>query len=359
MEKTKTLITELVTVPGLSGYENQIHEYLMERWKPLTDEISTSKIGSLHALKKGHGEGPRPSILIATHMDTIGMMVSGIEDGLLHVTKIGGIDNRTLPGLTVDVHTADGILPSVIMMPPAHTLPESQQSGTVELEYLWVDTGLLPKEVEKKVSIGDLVTFALPPQDLGDGYFSAPGLDNRASVAILTEVLELLQTRLHKWDVWAVATVQEEVGLKGAGPSGFAIRPDLGLVMDVTFGSGPGAPAHETIEMDKGPSYDLGPSTHPKLYQAFIDHAKSQEIPFNRYGYPRSSGTDADKLQLAAEGIPTMVVSLPLRYMHTPVEVIQLRDIQRIARLVATFIEKLDDDFMSTLNWDDESEAAA
>lgn len=359
MEKTKTLINELVAVPGLSGYENQIREYLTERWKPLTDEISTSKLGSLHALKKGQGKDPRPSILIATHMDTIGMMVSGIEDGLLRVSHIGGVDSRILPGLTVNVHTQDGILPSVIMLPPAHTLPESQQNGTVEMKYLWVDTGLLPKDVHKKVSIGDLVTFALPPQDLGDGYFSAPGLDNRASVAILTEVLELLKTRLHQWDVWAVATVREEVGLKGAGSSGFALRPNLGLVMDVTFGSGPGAPSHETVDMDKGPSFDLGPSTQPKLYQAFIDHAKSQEIPFNRYGYPRSSGTDADTLQLAAEGIPTMVISLPLRYMHTPVEVIQLRDIQRIARLVASFIEKLDDGFMETLNWENEIEEPA
>lgn len=358
MEKTKTLITELVAVPGLSAYEDQIREHLAERWQPLTDELSTSKLGSLHALKKGQGKEPRPSILIATHMDTIGMMVSAIEDGLLRITKIGGIDNRTLPGLTVNVHTREGILPGVVILPPSHTLPESQKSVTLEMEYLFIDTGLLPKEVNQKVQIGDLVTFALEAQDMGDGYISAPGLDNRACVAILTETLELLQTRLHDWDIWAVATVQEEVGLKGATTSGFDLQPDLGLVMDVTFGSGPGAPGHETIDMDKGPSFDLGPSTHPKLYQAFIDHAKSQEIPFNRYGYPRGSGTDADGLQLAAEGIPTMVVSLPLRYMHTPVEVIQVRDIQRIARLVAGFIEKLDENFMDTLKWDDESEVA-
>lgn len=358
MDKTKTLINELVAVPGLSGYEDQIREYLSERWKPLTDEQTTSKLGSLHALKKGHGPEPRPSILIATHMDTIGMMVTAVESGLLRITKIGGIDNRTLPGLTVNVHTQEEILHGVVILPPAHTLPKSQHSATVEMEYLWVDVGLQPKDVEKKVQLGDLVTFALEPQDLGDGYFSAPGLDNRACVAILTETLELLQTRLHQWDVWAVATVQEEVGLKGAGTSAFAIRPDFALVMDVTFGSGPGAPSHETIEMDKGPSFDLGPSTHPRLFQAFVDFAKAQEISFHRYGYPRGSGTDADKLQLAAEGIPTMVVSLPLRYMHTPVEVIQLRDIQRIARLVAGFIESLGESFTNTLQWDDESEAA-
>ncbi len=358
MKKTKTLITELVAVPGLSAYEDQIREYLSERWQPLTDERTASKLGSLHGLKKGTGIEPRRSILIATHMDTIGMMVTSVENGLLRISKIGGIDNRTLPGLTVNVHTQEGVLPGVIALPPAHTLPESQHDVTVEMEYLWVDVGLLPGDVGKKVEIGDLVTFALEPQDLGDGYFSSPGLDNRSCVAILTETLELLQTRLHQWDVWAVATVQEEVGLVGAGTSAFAIRPDIAVVMDVTFGSGPGAPSHETMEMDKGPSFDLGPSTHPRLYQAFVDYAQSQEISFHRYGYPRGSGTDADKLQLAAEGIPTMVVSLPLRYMHTPVEVIQLRDIQRIARLVAGFIEQLNENFMDALRWDDESEAA-
>ncbi|MEJ2757274.1 MAG: hypothetical protein P8046_02220 [Anaerolineales bacterium] len=357
MEKTKTLINELVTVPGLSGYEDQVRKYLHHRWKALTEEQSTSRLGSLHALKKGTGPEPRHSILIATHMDTIGMMVTAVESGLLRITQIGGIDNRTLPGLTVNVHTKDKILPGVIILPPAHTLPESQHKATVEMDNLRVDVGLMPKDVEKKVEIGDQVTFALEPQDLGDGYFTSPGLDNRACVAILTETLELLQTRLHQWDVWAVATVQEEVGLKGAKTSGFALRPDLALVMDVTFGSGPGAPSHETLEMDKGPSFDLGPSTHPRLYQAFVDYAEAQEISFHRYGYPRGSGTDADSLQLAAEGIPTMVVSLPLRYMHTPVEVIQLRDIQRIARLVAGFIESLDEKFMDTLKWDDESEA--
>ncbi len=356
MEKTQQLIYQLVGIPGLSGYEGAIHTHLSELWAPLTDELSTSKLGSLHGLCKGHGQSPRPSILIATHMDTIGLMVTAIEDGLLRVTKIGGVDERTLPGLTVNVHTHDGSLPGLISLPPTHTMPKDQRDKTVDLEYLLVDTGLSAKEVAAKVQIGDLVTYALEPIDLSDGYHTAPGLDNRASVAILTETLELLSSRKHAWDVWAVATVQEEVGLVGAATSGYQLNPDLAVVVDVTFGSGPGSPSHETIDMDKGPSFDLGPSTHPKLYQAFIDYAKSQEISFNRYGYPRGSGTDADKLQLAAEGIPTMIVSIPIKYMHTPVEVVQIRDVQRIARLLSGFIENLDEDFIDALKWDLERE---
>jgi putative aminopeptidase FrvX len=353
MEKTKTLIKALTTVPGLSAHESQIRDHLTELWSPLTDVLQTSPIGSLHGLKSGSGPEPRTSILIATHMDAIGLMVEGIEEGLLRVTEIGGIDNRILPGLTVTVHTKEGDLPGLVIMPPGHTLPDNQRSKTVALKYLLVDTGLLPREVEKKVQIGDLVTFSLEAFDLGDGYLSAPAMDNRASVAVLTETLQILQNRKHRWDVWAAATVQEEITMFGAATSGFSLRPTLAIVIDVTFGSAPGSPGYETVDMDKGPSFDIGPSTHPKLYQSFIDYANAMEIPFNRYAYPRGSGTDADKLQISAEGVITMIVSIPIRYMHTPVEVVQVRDIQRSARLVAGFIEQLDDDTLDNLRWDE------
>ncbi|MBN2045206.1 MAG: M20/M25/M40 family metallo-hydrolase [Anaerolineales bacterium] len=358
MEDTKTLLTALTAVPGLSGHESLIRKQLTDLWEPLTDELHTSPIGSLHGLKKGSSPVPRPSILIATHMDAIGLMVSGIEDGLLRVTNIGGIDNRVLPGLTVTIHSQSGDLPGLVVLPPAHTLPEDQKTSTVDLKYLFVDTGLLPREVSSKIQIGDLVTFSLEAMDLGDGYLTAPAIDNRASVAALTEALKILQTRKHRWDVWAAATVQEEVGLYGAQTTGFDLRPSLAVVIDVTFGSGPGAAGYETLDMDKGPSFDIGPSTHPKLYEAFIRFAAKQEIPFQRYAYPRSSGTDADKLQISAEGVITMIISIPIRYMHTPVELVQVRDIQRTARLIAGFIEQLDDDFLESLKWEEETGGA-
>lgn len=356
MEEIKKLITQLVVVPGLSGHEKKIREHISELWQPLTDEVYSSKLGSLHALRKGDGPAPRSSILIATHMDAIGLMVTAIQDGLLRITPIGGVDFRILPGLTVKVHSRQGELPGLVILPPSHTLPPKIQTVTVGIEYLFVDTGISAKDLADRVEIGDLVTFDLEPLDLGDGYISAPAMDNRASVAVLTHTLQILQTRKHQWDIWAVATTQEEVGLQGAATSGFALRPTLAVVVDVNFANGPNTPSHEAYEMDKGPTFDFGPSTHPKLYQAFIDFASEQEIPFQRSVYPRGSGTDADRLQLAAEGIPTMVVGLPLRYMHTPVETIQLRDIMRTARLIAGFIEKLDEEFIQSLRWDEESE---
>jgi endoglucanase len=358
MENTRSILQTLTGVTGLSGYEGPIRETLRSLWNPLTDELALSPLGSLHGLKSGSGPAPRRSLMIATHMDVIGLMVSAIEDGLLRVTEVGGIDNRVLPGLTVTVHTKSGDLPGLVVQPPGHTLPDSERTKTVALEYLLVDTGLLPTEVTRKVQIGDLVSFAYPSQDMGDGYLTSPALDNRASITALTEILQILQKRIHTWDIWAAATVQEELHLVGAGTSAFQICPDLAIVIDVTFGAGPGSPGHETVPMDTGPTLEIGPSTNPQLHQVLYDLAKDHEIPIHRYAYPRSSGTDADTLQLAAEGVLTAIISIPIRYMHTPVEVVQLRDIQRTVRLVTAFIDKLDHDFLPSLSWGSESEAA-
>ncbi|HKJ27078.1 MAG TPA: M20/M25/M40 family metallo-hydrolase [Anaerolineales bacterium] len=353
MEDTKRLLEELVSTPGLSGYENAIQQKIAELWQPQTDEQHTSKLGSLHALRRGQGSEPRQSILIATHMDAIGLMVTAIEEGLLRLGPLGSVDERTLPGLTVTVHTQGEDLPGLVILPPNHTLPKEAKSGTPDLKYLYCDTGLPAKEVAQKVRLGDRVTYSMEPLEMGDGYFSSPALDNRASVTVLTETLKLLKKRHHRWDVWAVATVQEEVGAQGAVTSGFALRPTLGVVIDVNFGAGPGTPSHEAFEMDKGPTFDYGPSAHPKLYQSFVDLTKSLEIPYQRCVYPRSSGTDADKLQLTANGTPVMLLGIPMRYMHTPVEMLQIRDIQRTARLLSEFICQLDENFMDSLHWDD------
>jgi endoglucanase len=354
MNETINLVKDLVKVPGLSGHEKPIRQHLAKIWEPLTDDIRFSKLGSVHGLRKATKEGQGHSILIATHMDQIGLMVTKIEAGLLGVTGVGYPDQRTLPGLAVTVHTKEEDLPGVVVLPPNHTLPEDISNKSVPMNHLWVDTGLAEKQVKEKVSLGDLISFTLPPQEMGDGYLTSPGLDNRASVAALTETLKMLQSRQFSWDVWAAATVQEEYSLAGAYTSGFDIRPTLAVVVDVNFGSGPGSPSHLTFEMDKGPTFDIGPVIHPKLYEAFEKVANQHEIPYQRCVFPRLSGTDADALQLVAEGIPTMLIGLPMRYMHTPVEMLQVRDIQRVARLLAVFIEQLDEQFMAALRWDEE-----
>lgn len=346
-------LKSLLNAPGLSGFEAPVTALIENAWEPLTDEREISALGSLHGLKRGKGEGPRPSLMIATHMDAIGLIVREVEGEFLYLSALGGIDIRVLPGQAVMVHAKDGDLPGVIAMPPARLLPEDAGDGAVPLKYLLVDLGLSATEVAEKVQVGNPVSFANEPTELAGGTLSGHSLDNRASVAALTLCLESLQSIQHKWDLWAVATVQEELGLKGARTSAFQIRPDLAIAVDVTFAKGPGASDWDCYELDKGLTLGWGAVNHPFLYEQFKALAEKLEIPYHTEMLPRRSGTDGDDLQIAAEGIPTIVVSIPIRYMHTPVEVVALKDIERTARLLTEFIAMLDEDFLDKIVWDD------
>lgn len=346
-------LKELISVPGLSGHEASIRRLIEDTWRPITDELRVSRIGSLHGLVRGSLPEPRPNLLLAAHMDAIGLMVAGLSEGLLRVTQVGGLDARVLPGQLVTVHGRTD-LPGVIVMPSAHLLPEGKGSGPVSLEYLLVDVGLEPGEVREQVRIGDLVSFAQPPFEMGGEVLVGHSLDNRASVAAVTHCLELLQGRDLKWDVWATATVQEEETLGGAMTSAFELQPSLAVAIDVTFAASPGSPGHLTFPMGKGVTLVVGPNVHPALFKAFKEVAERQEIPYKIEPTPRMSGTDAMGLQVAAGGIPTMVIGIPLRYMHTPVEVISMKDVKRAGRLLADFAASLDADFMDRLAWDDE-----
>lgn len=352
MSEIKTFLKKLISTSGLSSYETPVRQIIEEAWDPLTDELNVSRIGSLHGLKRGQGEEPRPSVLVATHMDAIGLMVTRVEDGFLYITEVGGIDARVLPGQPVTVHGREE-LPGIIVQPPPWLLPPDTRSGPVPLNHLLVDTGLPARRVAQRVRVGDLVSFAQPPLELGGSILAGHSLDNRASVAALTHCLEELQNRRHTWDVWAVATAQEEETLGGAATSAYQLRPALAVVVDVTFGKGPNSPNHQTFDLGKGPVLTWGPNIHPGVYKAFEKAAKRIEMPTQFEPTPRHSGTDAITLQVASEGIPTMVIGIPLRYMHTPVEVVNVKDITRVGRLLAEFITGLDNEFMEKLSWDD------
>ena len=346
-------LKKMVRTAGLSGYEAAIREIVEEAWRPLTDELRVSKIGSLQGLKRGSGDEPRPAILIAAHMDAIGLMVTRIRDGFLHVTEIGGIDARVLPGQIVTVHGRETVS-AVVVEPPSWLIPPVDRAGSTSLENLLVDTGLPPDRVSNLVRPGDLVSFDSEPLMLGKQQLAAHSLDNRASVAALTHALDLLQTRKHLWDVWAVATVQEEETLGGAMTSAYHIRPDLAIAVDVTHGKGPGSPADKTFPLGDGPALGLGPNIHPGVYKAVKEAAERIEMNTQLEAMARHSGTDAYGLQITQAGIPTMVISIPLRYMHTPVEVVHLKDVIRVGRLLAEFIGGLEVDFLEKLTWDDE-----
>lgn len=345
-------LKSLISLSGLSGHEKPVRDRIAAAWEPLTNELSVSRLGSLQGLKRGIADEPRPGLLIAAHMDSIGLMVTCLTHGFLRVTEIGGVDARVLPGQRVTVHGRQD-LPGIIVQPPAHLLPPESQEGPVGTAHLLVDTGLRAGEVEKLVRPGDLVSFAQEPIEIKPDLLAGHSLDNRASVAALTHCLDELQTRAHAWDVWAVATSQEEVTLGGARTSAYHLAPKLAIALDVTWARSPGSPDHKTFPIGKGPTLGWGPNIHPGLHKAFKNLADRLEIPHAVEVMPKHSGTDAISMQVVASGLPTMVLSIPLRYMHTPVEMVSVKDITRAGHLLAEFIASLEIDFMDRLTLDE------
>lgn len=358
MPELKPFLKQLISLPGLSAYEDPVREVIAEAWKPLVDDLTVSRMGSLHGLKRGSAAEPRPKIMLAAHMDAIGLMVTQItEGGFLRFTEVGGVDPRILPAMPVTVHATRGgesrDLPAIIGQPPDSLLPSTQRGKPVKMENLVIDTGLEEEEVRRLVRVGDLASFATQPLDLNGETLSGHSLDNRAAVAAVTICLEELQRVSHEWDVYAVATVQEEETLMGGFTSPWTIQPQVAVAIDVTHAKGPGASDWRTVPLGKGITLDWGPNTHPAVFDAFKDVADGMELSYQVSAYVAGSGTDAMGMQIVAEGIPTMVISIPLRYMHTPVELIALKDITRAGRLLAQFIAQLRTDFVEKLKYED------
>ena len=352
MTELTPFLKQLLSLPGLSGHEEPVRSVIEEAWRPLVDELTISRLGSLHGLRRGSGPEPRPRILLSAHMDSIGLMVTAIVDGLLHFTQVGGVDPRILPGQLVTVHGRED-LPGIVVQPPDRLLPPAAREKPVAMEYLLVETGLLPADVSRLVRVGDLISFAQAPQELTGETITGHTLDNRASVAAVTVCLLELQRVAHTWDVYAVATVQEENILGGAFTSPFEIRPQIGVAIDVTFAKGPGVSDYRGYPLGKGPTIGFGPNIHPALHKRFKELAEKLDIPNSTEVMPRHSGTDAFAMQVVAEGIPSIVIGIPLRYMHTPVELVSLKDIQRTGHLLAEFIARLEPDIVSKIKWEE------
>ncbi len=357
---TSGLLKRLSQTMGLSGYEGAVRSVIKDELGQYADEVRTDKMGNLILFRRGAADdGPRRRVMLAAHMDEIGLMVAGVDQGFLRVAAVGGMDPRVLTAQPVTVHGTLGgprDLPGVIASVPPHLLRGQKRDQVVPLDKLLVDVGLPPDEVAQRVRVGDLISFRQEPLELKGDLLSGKAMDNRASVAAVGVCLELLSRLRHTWDVYAVATVQEEVGLFGALTSAFGVRPDVAFAIDVTFAQQPGAPQDETYPLDKGPTIGIGPNFHPALYEALVKTAKAQELPYQVEPAPGASGTDAWAIQISREGVPTALLSLPVRYMHTPVEVVSVKDVERTGRLMAHFIAGLAPDFLETLTLHPEAE---
>lgn len=360
------LLQKLTEAPGPSGLEDAVRTTLLDVWRPLADEVTVDHMGNLLAIKRGQQadavqpeQAPRRRLLLAAHMDEIALMVKAIAaypdekdetkaHGFLQVTKVGGVDIRHLYGQPVIVH-GDRDLPGIIGALPKNMLPHASSSNVYDLEDLVVDVGLSLAEVRELISVGDFVSFHQPLHKLLNDRVSGKAIDNRASVAAVTVALEYLQGRRHAWDVIAVATVQEETRLLGAFTSAFDQRPDVAVAVDVTFAKGPGTKDGHLFELDEGPTLGLGANVHPGVWQELEEAAKALEMKVHMEPHSRHSGTDAYGLQIARDGIPTGLVSIPIRYMHTMVETVATADIERAGRLLGEFAARLSNTFLEEI----------
>jgi endoglucanase len=241
----------------------------------------------------------------------------------------------------------------VVVQPPDRLVEGHKAGAPLGLEKLYVDVGLEAEEVAEKVHAGDIISFGQRPLELAGDVVTGHTMDDRTAVAAITHCLEILQKRVHSWDVWAVATVQEETGFQGAFTSGYGLAPELGIAIDVTHAKGPGTGEKHIAELGKGLVLGKGPNVHPWLYKKMKALAEELEIGHQIEVMPGHSGTDAYALQVVGGGRPSMVVSIPLRYMHTPVETVSMKDIERVGRLLAEFITGLEDEQVSGLRWEE------
>jgi tetrahedral aminopeptidase len=343
---TVQLLRDLSQASGVSGYEDTVRDHVRQAMEPYAHTLRTDALGNLIALRQGtRTEGaPARAIMLAAHSDEIGLMVTGFEGAFLRIARVGGVDVRTILGQEVVVHGKRPLAGFVGCRPP-HVLPPEAREKPVPLEQIYVDVGLSAQSVQELVRVGDLITMKRDLVELAEGYVSGKALDDRAGVVSLALCLEALSHMQHTWDVYAVATSQEEVGMRGAIVSTYGVAPDIAIAVDVGFGAQQGVSEDESIRMDGGPSLGRGPNIHPAVYERLVAVAKDYEMPYQSEVLAGQTGTDAWAMQVTREGIPSGLISIPLRYMHTSVETACVRDINRTGRLLALFIASLDEAF--------------
>ncbi|GAB4527063.1 MAG: M42 family metallopeptidase [Anaerolineae bacterium] len=355
----KAHLKQLVEAHAPSGHEGPLRAILQDAWRDLTDEMQQDGLGSLIGIKRAtQTTTPARKIMLAAHMDEIGMMVRDIVDGFIYVHRISGIDNRVMVAQPVMVHGKQP-LPGIVAAIPPHLSNTSERQKYPTFDELVIDVGLPPAEVAELVQIGDLVTVDVPLLELQGKRVAAKAFDDRACVAAITVCLDTLKTMQHQWDVYATATVQEETGLLGAKTAAFTIEPDIAIALDVCFAEQPGIDQDDSVKMGEGPGLGIGPNFHTKLIEKIKEVASYHEMKLQDDLIPGASGTDAWAIQVSRGGIPTLLLEVPIRNMHSPVETLELTDIDRAGRLMAYFIASLDADFMAAIDWDDLKEGAS
>lgn len=340
------LLKRLLETPSPTGSEEAVAAIVRERLADSADEIETNVLGSVHATLKGAGDGP--SVMLAAHMDEIGLMVTYVsDDGYLSVSSIGGVDAAILPGMRVDVHTSEGTLRGVVGRKPIHLIPPDDRKTVTPIDKLVIDLGMPAKAVKKRVRVGDSITFGVGFERFGKGMAVSRSFDDKAGVWVAVRVLEkLAEAERPQGDFTTAITVQEEIGVRGGETSAYGVHPDVGIAFDVTHATDyPGIEKtkHGSIVCGEGPVIARGPNINPVVFDRLVAAAEAEGIPYQVEAEPGVTGTDARGIQISRGGKATGLVSVPLRYMHTPTEVIELSDLEATVRLIVRFVRDLDE----------------
>lgn len=338
-ESSLTFLKSLLETPSASGFERAIQDVVREWARPFADEVRTDRHGNVIAVRNPAGQ---PRIMLAGHCDQIALMVQHIDDnGFLYVQPIGGWDVQVLIGQKLTVWTATGPVHGVLSRRAAHLLTTEERNKAPQFTDLWVDIGVKDKkEAETLVCPGDPVTFALGHRELRNDMMVSPAMDDKVGVWTVMEALRLLHGRTLQAAVFCVSTVQEEIGLRGATTSTYGIHPTIGIAVDVTHATDtPGNDKKQLGEtkLGAGPALFRGPNINPRVYEHLAKTARDHEIAVQVRGAPRATGTDANAMQLSRDGVATALVGIPNRYMHSPVEMVSLDDLQHAAGLLAEF----------------------
>jgi endoglucanase len=338
-------LRRLLTTPGPSGYEQAPAAVFRDAARAFGAEIDYDSVGSTVARLPGTGDGP--TVAVVGHIDEIGLIVHHIDDnGFLWFTGVGGWDPIILVGQRVTVSTREGPVAGLVGRKPIHLLKEDDRKKVPQLKDLHIDIGARDgDDARGRVRIGDVAVISGEPVEVGEGRWAARSMDNRLGCFVALEAARLVaEAGGAAGAVCACAVAQEEISFGGARTTAYSLRPDIAVVVDVTHATD--APGIDEKEVGRhhfgsGAVLTRGSTLDPTVYELLAEAGEAEGIPFTVSASARSTGTDADAFHISRGGIPSAVVSVPLRYMHSPVELVQLDDVDAAARLIAAFCRRL------------------
>lgn len=344
-EKSRRFLEALLDAPSPSGFETHAQEVVRGRLRSFTDDVETDVHGNVIGRLN---RGAPVRVMLAGHCDEIGFLVQHIsEEGFLYVQPVGGVDLALMPGRRVFVHTKRERILGVVGKKPIHLMTAEDKKKEPKAHELWVDIGAKgQKEAKRRVETGDIVTVAEGLAMLGKDRAVSRAFDDKIGAFIVTETLGRLAGRkgVEAVELAAVSTVQEEIGLRGARTSAFGIEPHVGVAVDVGFASDyPGAEKKIVgdVSLGGGPILHKGPNINPVVGRLLVEAAKRKKIPYQMKAEARASGTDANVIQITRAGVAAGLIGVPNRYMHTPVEMISLQDVENCIRLLVEFVYAL------------------